>query len=121
MDIFIPFQRPYIMLPVLRTARPATVDSTAKAWLAGFHTTPLANAKDTTASPADQQDSLKAGAAKAVQDKPEPHKTQAQLDEELKQKLAGISGDGGDAGVEYEDGQPVSMKRSVKNNMFRYI
>ena len=48
-------------------------------------------------------------------------KTQAQLDEELRQKMSGISGDGGDAGVEYEDGQPVSMKRSVKNNMFRYI
>lgn len=30
-------------------------------------------------------------------------------------------GDGGVAGVEYEDGKPVSMKRSVKNNMFRYI
>lgn len=48
-------------------------------------------------------------------------KTQAQLDEELRQKMMGLAGDGGDAGVEYEDGQPVSMKRSVKNNMFRYI
>lgn len=35
--------------------------------------------------------------------------------------MAGIAGDGGESGVEYEDGQPVSMKRSVKNNMFRYI
>jgi hypothetical protein len=43
------------------------------------------------------------------------------LDAELMQKMAGLSGDGGDAGVEYEDGVPVSMKRSVKNNMFRYI
>jgi len=48
-------------------------------------------------------------------------KTQAQLDEELRQKMMGLSGDGGESGVEYEDGQPVSMKRSVKNNMFRYI
>jgi hypothetical protein len=39
----------------------------------------------------------------------------------LQLKLAGMAGDGGDAGVEYEDGKPVSMKRSVKNNMFRYI
>jgi hypothetical protein len=48
-------------------------------------------------------------------------KTMAQLDEELRQKMAGLAGDGGEAGVELEDGQPVSMKRSVKNNMFRYI
>jgi hypothetical protein len=45
----------------------------------------------------------------------------AQLDEELRLKMAGLAGDGGEAGVELEDGQPVSMKRSVKNNMFRYI
>lgn len=45
----------------------------------------------------------------------------AQLDEELRQKMAGLAGDGGEAGVELEDGQPVSMKRGVKNNMFRYI
>ena len=48
-------------------------------------------------------------------------KSIAQMDEELRQKMSGLSGDGGDAGVEYEDGQPVAMKRSVKNNMFRYI
>lgn len=48
-------------------------------------------------------------------------KTQAELDEELRQKLEGIAGDGGEAGMELEDGRPVSMKRGVKNNMFRYI
>ncbi|KAI1159947.1 hypothetical protein F5B18DRAFT_655156 [Nemania serpens] len=48
-------------------------------------------------------------------------KTTAQRDEELRQKMSGIAGDGGEAGVEYEDGQPVAMRRSVKNNMFRYI
>ena len=31
------------------------------------------------------------------------------------------AGDGGASGGEDEDGRPVSMKRSVKNNMFRYI
>ena len=56
----------------------------------------------------------------AGQSKPE-RKTQAQLDEELRQKMMGIAGDGGESGVEYEDGVPVAMKRSVKNNMFRYI
>ena len=48
-------------------------------------------------------------------------KTQAQLDEELRHRMDDMAGDGGAAGVEYEDGQPVAMKRSVKNNMFRYI
>lgn len=44
-----------------------------------------------------------------------------ELDEELRLKLEGMSGEGGAAGMEYEDGKPVSMKRGVKNNMFRYI
>jgi len=48
-------------------------------------------------------------------------KTLAELDEELRLKMEGIVGDGGEAGVEYEDGVPVAMKRSVKSNMFRYI
>ncbi|KAI1262062.1 hypothetical protein F5Y18DRAFT_187003 [Xylariaceae sp. FL1019] len=48
-------------------------------------------------------------------------KTVAQRDEELRRKMSGIAGDGGEAGIEYEDGKPVAMKRSVKNNMFRYI
>lgn len=48
-------------------------------------------------------------------------KTMAELDAELRAKMEGHAGDGGDAGLELEDGQPVSMKRSVKNNMFRYI
>ncbi|KAI2603274.1 uncharacterized protein GGS25DRAFT_86681 [Hypoxylon fragiforme] len=51
----------------------------------------------------------------------EKRKTVAELDAELRLKMSGLSGDGGAAGVEYEDGQPVAMKRSVKNNMFRYI
>ena len=45
----------------------------------------------------------------------------AELDDELRLKLEGISGDGGEAGLELEDGMPVAMKRSVKNNMFRLI
>ena len=48
-------------------------------------------------------------------------KTVAEQDEELKQKLEGRSGGGGEAGLELEGGKPVSMKRSVKDNMFRLI
>ena len=55
------------------------------------------------------------------QDTQKPKKTIADMDRELQQKMAGHTGDGGEAGVEYENGEPVAMKRSVKNNMFRYI
>jgi hypothetical protein len=48
-------------------------------------------------------------------------KTLSQLDEELRQKLEGMSGDGGAAGLELEDGKPVAMKRGVRDNMFRLI
>ncbi|KAI0886882.1 uncharacterized protein GGS22DRAFT_118841 [Annulohypoxylon maeteangense] len=53
--------------------------------------------------------------------KPAKKKTMAELDAELQRKMSGLSGDGGEAGVECENGQPVAMKRSVKQNMFRYI
>jgi hypothetical protein len=55
------------------------------------------------------------------QDMTKHKKTAAERDEELRLKMEGIAGDGGESGVEFEDGQPVAMKRSVKNNMFRYI
>ncbi|KAI1742448.1 hypothetical protein F4680DRAFT_446012 [Xylaria scruposa] len=38
-------------------------------------------------------------------------KTVAQRDEELRQKMSGIAGDGGEAGVEYEDGKPVASEQ----------
>ena len=53
--------------------------------------------------------------------KPEKARTVSQADEELRQKLEQMSGGGGAAGIEYEDGKPSAMKRSVRNNMFRYI
>jgi hypothetical protein len=48
-------------------------------------------------------------------------KSIAELDEEMRQRMSSIAGDGGEAGVEYEDGKPVAMKKSVRDNMFRYI
>lgn len=48
-------------------------------------------------------------------------KTIAQLDEEMRRAMEGRAGDGGEAGMELEDGKPVSMKRGVRENMFRYI
>ncbi|KAL8817764.1 MAG: hypothetical protein Q9223_003473 [Gallowayella weberi] len=52
---------------------------------------------------------------------PKHKKTMAELDEELRMKMEGRSGEGGEAGLELEDGKPTAMKRSVKNNMFRLI
>jgi hypothetical protein len=48
-------------------------------------------------------------------------KTVAELDEEMRQKLEGMSGEGGVAGIELENGKPVAMKRGVRENMFRLI
>lgn len=48
-------------------------------------------------------------------------KTIAELDEELKLKMEGMSGGGGSAGVEYENGKAEGLKRGVKDNMFRVI
>jgi hypothetical protein len=39
----------------------------------------------------------------------EHKKTIAQLDEEIRMKLEGRSGDGGTAGLELENGKPVAM------------
>lgn len=48
-------------------------------------------------------------------------KTMAELDEEMRMAMEGTSGDGGAAGLELEGGKAVSMKRGVRENMFRYI
>lgn len=48
-------------------------------------------------------------------------KTQAELDEELRRCMEGLAGQGGESGVELEDGKPVGLKRGVRENMFRYI
>jgi hypothetical protein len=45
----------------------------------------------------------------------------AELDEELRLKLEDISGEGGNAGIEYEGGKAEGLKRGVKENMFRVI
>lgn len=67
--------------------------------------------------------------AQSTQNKHEPakdsstpkKKTSAELDRELREKLEGMSGDGGGAGVEYENGRAEGLKRGVKSNMFRVI
>lgn len=52
---------------------------------------------------------------------PNRPKTMAELDQEMRSAMEGLAGDGGEAGLELEDGKAVSMKRGVRENMFRYI
>jgi hypothetical protein len=51
----------------------------------------------------------------------EGKRTLAELDEELRLRLEGVSGEGGSAGIEYEGGKAVGLKRGVRENMFRVI
>lgn len=67
-----------------------------------------------------QTDVKSAATSNEVKAKPKK-KTMAELDEELRLKLEGHSGDGGSSGVEYEGGKAEGLKRGVKENMFRVI
>ena len=84
----------------------------------------VVKANNTRPSPNQGQSGLALGhdstASRAPPGQPKK-KTLTELDEELRQKMEGLSGEGGASGVEYEDGKPAAMKRSVRENMFRYI
>jgi hypothetical protein len=66
-----------------------------------------------------QKDSKKL--AETPSEPKKPRKAIAELDEEMRLAMEGMAGDGGEAGLELEDGKATSMKRSVRENMFRYI
>ncbi|CAJ0544563.1 Ff.00g036790.m01.CDS01 [Fusarium sp. VM40] len=90
-------------VPCIRTLQTTTRAATA---------TP--KAESSTQPPQNKQESAK--------DSSTPKKkTSAELDRELREKLEGMSGDGGGAGVEYENGRAEGLKRGVKSNMFRVI
>lgn len=74
-----------------------------------------------TSSQQPKQDESKTLDKKTEKSTPVRKKTMAELDEELRLKLEGMSGDGGSAGVEYEGGKAEGLKRGVKSNMFRVI
>ena len=85
-------------------------------------------ASTTTAIPEDasskskENDKAKSNPSQSLHnDREENPQSMAEKDAQMRQALEGISGEGGEAGLELEDGQPTSMKRGVKNNMFRYI
>ena len=68
-----------------------------------------------------KNNSASSGHGTRSDEKSQKPKTIKELDDELRMKMAGLAGDGGEAGVEYEDGEPTPMKRSVRNNLFRVI
>lgn len=113
------------MLPLRQIARRVPASPTSTGYLTALsRDLSLSNRNfsdiNSGTSKPEKDDALNSTAKASEEIKPKK-KTQAELDEELRLKLQGLAGDGGDAGVEYEDGKPVAMKRSVKNNMFRYI
>lgn len=64
----------------------------------------------------------------APADAPDPRRhahagieSEAEIMARMREAMSSRYDGGGESAVEYEDGQPVAMKRSVKNNMFRYI
>ncbi|KAF6809734.1 hypothetical protein CMUS01_13624 [Colletotrichum musicola] len=74
-------------------------------------------------STADDKSTTTSGKASASDSSPhqKKKKTMAELDEEMRLKLEAMSGGGGAAGVEYENGKAEGLKRGVKSNMFRVI
>lgn len=83
---------------------------------------PSSSSSSSTGQPSSKSAAPESATATARAGAPaKPGKTQAELDEEVRHKLEDIAGEGGEAGVEYEDGRPVAMKRAVRENMFRYI
>jgi len=70
----------------------------------------------TTSNSSPSQAKIETPEQKEVQgeEKPAPKKkTMAELDEELRLKMSGLAGDGGEAGVELEGGQVRSINRNV--------
>lgn len=76
---------------------------------------------DTPSGKNENKNTTNASQDTSVKDAPKKKKTMAELDEELRMKLEGRSGDGGADGIELEGGKPVAMKRGVRENMFRLI
>ncbi|KAL8822923.1 MAG: hypothetical protein Q9191_006352 [Dirinaria sp. TL-2023a] len=80
-----------------------------------------AKAQEPSATKTQVSNDSGSSASSTVEEKPQRKQTMAEADEELRHKLEAMSGGGGEAGLELEDGKPVAMKRSVKENMFRLI
>lgn len=75
----------------------------------------------TTSTSEPSQTKTEASEQKKPQDEDIPapkKKTMAELDEELRQKMSGLAGDGGEAGVELEGGKVRLINRGIVSNGF---
>lgn len=77
------------------------------------------NAHPEVATPGEKR--VEQNALKTSQEHQSTKKSLSQMDDEMRRAMEGLAGDGGEAGLELEDGKAVSMKRGVRENMFRYI
>ncbi|KAK8219210.1 hypothetical protein M8818_000942 [Zalaria obscura] len=116
------YTNPTMLSQSIRSLRPTAL-STRQTWRfasnsSSSNNTSASSSSSSSPSKDQQQTQNPPSSDKAQEASPKKRKTQAELDEELRLKMSGLAGDGGDSGVEYEDGQPTSMKRSVRNNMF---
>ncbi|RDH27899.1 hypothetical protein BDQ94DRAFT_175210 [Aspergillus welwitschiae] len=104
---------------LLRTARLSNASPGARYITSTAYRFAETKAQDTS----HQKESNDASDDQSAQQKLKQDKTKsvAQADQELRERLEQMSGGGGASGIEYEDGKPNAMKRSVRNNMFRYI
>jgi len=83
--------------------------------------TVLLSSQQNEANSERKDEASKSGKSTEERSDKKPRKTQAQLDADMQAAMEGHAGDGGLAGAEFEGGKAVSMKRGVRDNMFRYI
>lgn len=103
----------------LAAARRCSVAS--RAAIASAHLSTAVTSHQTQNTPPSELSQRPREAREAPEPTAKGKKTMAELDEELRLKLEGMSGEGGAAGVEYENGKAEGLKRGVKSNMFRVI
>ena len=99
------------------TTRSLSRTSNIKPWVSFRFASTTKSSGSSQSKPDDKKSTTDAHVEKELKKK----KTMAQLDEEMRMAMEGHAGDGGEAGLELEGGKAVSMKRGVRENMFRYI
>ncbi|PWY89034.1 hypothetical protein BO70DRAFT_159357 [Aspergillus heteromorphus CBS 117.55] len=110
----------FLARPGIRTVCWSCVSSTSQARHITTTGCKLTDSRDTKSRPSDSDSESKTPPT-PISSKQDSAKSVTQADQELRERMEQMSGDGGAAGIEYEDGKPAAMKRSVRNNMFRYI
>lgn len=108
-------------MPLLRAMIPRQAFSSQLKGVSSMQrwTSSTTSTKAPSSEPSEKSDSTKR--KEAIEKMKKAHQSMAQADEDMRNIMEGLAGDGGSAGAELEDGKPVAMKRGVRENMFRYI